>query len=81
MNYNPNDVYNVDETKLFYRMLPDQTLLIGYDHGQKQLKDLVIILFGRNMTRTDKLKHIVIGSLKFVHIPILKKLNEWRYLV
>jgi len=47
MNYNPNDVNNVNERWLFYiKMVPDQTLMIDYGHGQKQPKDRVIILLG-----------------------------------
>ena len=38
MNYNPDGVYNVDETGLFYKMVPNRTLFIGYGHGQKQHK-------------------------------------------
>ena len=54
MDYNPNEDFNVDETELFYRMVPDQLSLIGYGHGQKQLKDWFTILLGSNMTETEK---------------------------
>jgi len=43
MNYNPNDVYNVDETEQFYRMVPDLTLLVGYDYRDKQPKYRITI--------------------------------------
>ena len=45
-------------------MVLKHTVLIGYDHRQKQPKDQVIILMGSKMTGTDQLKPLVIGSLK-----------------
>ena len=37
-NYNKEDIYNADETGLFYRMKPNQTLSTGAISGQKKVK-------------------------------------------
>jgi hypothetical protein len=46
-NYNREDIYNADETGLFFRMEPNQTLSTGKSSGRKKvryfLKDLLFI--------------------------------------
>ncbi|XP_037555333.1 tigger transposable element-derived protein 4 [Dermacentor silvarum] len=64
--YNPRDIYNVDETAVFYQMLPQKTLALAGDSctGGKHSKVRITVLVGANMTGTDKLKLFVIGKSK-----------------
>lgn len=64
--YDANDIYNVDETGLFYKLLPDKTYTIKNEdcHGGKLSKERVTILLGANLTGNDKLKPLVIGKSK-----------------
>ena len=61
--YEPKDVYNADETGLFYQCTPDRTLAIrGSDvEGRKQSKKRVTLLVGANMDGSDKLPLLMIG--------------------
>ena len=60
--YNPDDIFNCDETALFFRMLPNQTLATKAVRGQKMDKERVTVLLGCNATGTEKLKPFVIGK-------------------
>ena len=57
-------IYNIDETGLFYRMPPNQTLSSKPVLGQKKDKTRITVLLGVNATGTDKLKPWVIGNMK-----------------
>nr|XP_037285031.1 tigger transposable element-derived protein 4-like [Rhipicephalus microplus] len=63
-DYDPGDVYNVDETALFYQLLPQKTLAFAGDDctGGKHSKVRVTVLIGANMSGSDKLKLLVIGK-------------------
>ena len=60
--YHPNDIFNADETGLFFRMLPNQTLATGRQKGIKSDKTRVTVLLAANATGTQKLKPLVIGT-------------------
>lgn len=64
--YHPNDIYNADETALFFKCLPDKTFTFkGREcHGAKQSKERLTILQCTNMTGTDKLPLLIIGKSK-----------------
>ena len=65
--YEPNDIYNADETGLFWQMLPKNLLgFIGKKaHGSKQpKKNCITLLVGANMSGTDKLPLLAIGKSK-----------------
>lgn len=64
--YHPNDVYNADETALFFKCLPDKTFTFkGQEcHGGKQSKERLTLLQCTNMTGTDKLPLLIIGKSK-----------------
>ena len=59
-------VYNADESGLFYRMLPNSTLAqkndITKSEGYKLAKDRVTLLFYVNKTGTHKMKPLCIGK-------------------
>nr|XP_054923015.1 tigger transposable element-derived protein 6-like [Dermacentor andersoni] len=64
--YKPSDIYNADETALFYEMLPSKTLdLKGQEcRGGKHSKRRVTILLCTNMDGTDQRPLLVIGRSK-----------------
>lgn len=61
--YQLKDVFNMDETALFFKMLPDRSLTTdAYTKGVKKFKDRLSIAFTTNATGTEKLKPVVIGK-------------------
>lgn len=62
--YAPSDVFNADETALFFKLLPDKTITYKGDvcAGGKRSKERVTVLIGANMTGTEKLPLFVIGK-------------------
>ena len=62
----PEQIYNADETALYYRMLQDKTLSVKTDvhkhDGFKQSKDRVTLLLCSNKTGTHKLNPLCIGK-------------------
>ena len=62
--YNPEDIYNVDETGLFYKLLPDRTYTLKNEvcHGGKHSKERITLLLGANMTGTKTIKPLVVGK-------------------
>lgn len=62
--YGPSDIYNADESGLFYEMLPSRTLdLKGQRcHGGKHSKKRVTVLLCTNMEGSDKRPPLVIGK-------------------
>ena len=65
-NYKPEDVYNCNETGLYYRVLPDGTLAARSEviSGGKEAKDRVTILVCANMNGSDKRPLLMIGKSK-----------------
>ncbi|CAF1614150.1 unnamed protein product [Rotaria magnacalcarata] len=53
--YDPNDVYNADETGLFFKALPDRSLVMAKEacKGGKRSKERFTVLLCTNMTGTD----------------------------
>ena len=62
--YSAEDIYNVDEVGLFYKLLPDRTYTMKEEdsHGGKNSKERITLLLGSNLTGTDKVKPLVIGK-------------------
>jgi hypothetical protein len=54
--YEPCDVYNADETGLFFNVLPDRTLVYKGEscHGGKHSKDRLTVLLCVNSNGSDK---------------------------
>ena len=63
--YKPEDVFNADETGLFYKLRPDRTLTFKGEKcvGGKKQKDRLTVLVGASMTGI-KLPLLVIGKSK-----------------
>ena len=64
--YNPCDIYNADETGLFYKCLPSRTLAFkGQTYsGGKLSKDRITLLVAANMDGSDKLPLLTIGKFE-----------------
>ena len=66
MGLSPEQIYNCDETALYYKILPDRTLATKNDtekrKGHKLIKDRLTILLCTNWAGTHKLKPLCIGK-------------------
>ncbi|KAM7296881.1 tigger transposable element-derived protein 6-like, partial [Ixodes scapularis] len=62
--YTPRDIFNADETALFFKLLPDKTITYKGENcgGGERSKKRVIVLVVANMTGTEKLTLLVIGK-------------------
>lgn len=65
-DHDPNNVFNADETALFFKCLPDKTFELKDEkcHGGKHSKERVTVLLASNMSGTNMLKPFVIGKAK-----------------
>ena len=63
-NYKPQDVFNVDETGLFWKFLPDKTFTFRGEccRGGKKSKERITVMICRNMDGSEKLQPLVIGK-------------------
>jgi hypothetical protein len=74
--YGPRDTYNMDETRLFWKLVPDRTLSTEARSGGKKSKDCVTLAFTCNSLR-EKEEVWIIGRSK--NLRYLKNIN-WRLL-
>ena len=67
--YQPKDIFNADETRLFYNLQPSKTLTYKGDslHGGTKSKQKVAVLLGCNANGTEKLPPLVIGKYNKTH--------------
>ncbi|CAF2983977.1 unnamed protein product [Rotaria sp. Silwood2] len=83
--YNECDVYNCDETGLFFKLIPDRSFVIGTDDckGGKRSKERYTVLLCTNWTGTHKLKPVVIGKSArprcFKRLDVKKLPVTWFY--
>lgn len=63
-SYAMDDVYNADETGLFFKLLPDRSMVLSRDSckGGKRSKERFTVLLCSNSSGTHKLKPLVIGK-------------------
>ncbi|XP_045462162.1 tigger transposable element-derived protein 4-like [Harmonia axyridis] len=68
-NYQAEDIFNADETGLFFNCLPDNTLTFKNQkyHGGKISKQRVTLMIGTNMNGSEKLKLLLIGRSSEPH--------------
>lgn len=64
--YDKNNIFNADETGLFFKCLPNKTLAFKGQKcfGGKNSKERVTVMVGSNMSGSEKLKLLVIGKTK-----------------
>ena len=83
--YDPKDVFNADETGLFFKLLPDRTYTYKGNncHGGKRSKERITLLIAANMDGSEKLPLLAIGKsakprcFKNVrHLPVEYKSNR-----
>ena len=84
--YEARDIYNADETVLFWQMLPEKSLgFLGHSyHRSKQPKTWITVLVCANMDGSDKLPFLVIGKSKnpgrafqnVQHLPVEYEANK-----
>ena len=62
--YALRDIYNMDETGIFYRLTPDRTLTFKGDscHDGKKSKERITAAVCANMDGSDKLQLLIIGK-------------------
>ena len=60
--YDPQDIYNIDETGLFYQMPPSKTLAQGPWQSTKQYEDRITLVLCTNSDGSDSFKPLVIGK-------------------
>ena len=65
-DYKPSDIFNADETGLFFKCLPNRSLMLSTEtgHGGKHSKERLSLLLGVNMDGTEKLPSLIIGKSK-----------------
>ncbi len=59
--YSLKDIYNMDETGLFYRMAPDRTIAQRQIEGSKKDKSRLTIALAANADGSHKIKPFIIG--------------------
>ena len=75
-DFAPDDIFNADETGVFWRLLPSKTFCFKGETCQdgKKSKERVTVLLCANMTATEKLPILVIGKFAkprcFKNLPI-----------
>ena len=62
--YSPRNVFNFDESALFYRLPPNKTLSTVKRNGKKSEKDHITVAMCCNMTGIEKMDLVVIGKSK-----------------
>ncbi|XP_023237227.1 tigger transposable element-derived protein 4-like [Centruroides sculpturatus] len=84
-SYKPENVFNLDETGLFYKLLPEKTAMFKNEscHGGCKSKLRVTILLGANSDGSEKLKPLVIGKFRqprcfngVKSLPVIYKANS-----
>ena len=60
-SYSLQDIYNMDETGLFYRMAPDRTIARRQIEGSKKDKTRLTFVFAANADGSHKMEPLIIG--------------------
>ncbi|CAF4098004.1 unnamed protein product [Rotaria magnacalcarata] len=82
-HYDPENIYNCDETGLFYKLMPDRSMTIDRidSKGGKKSKERYTVMLCSNWTGSNKLKPVVIGKANrprcFKNIDIKKLPVSW----
>ena len=68
--YSPSDVFNFDETSIFYDLPPNKTLSTVRNNGKKIVKSRVTVTLCCNASGSEKLEPMIIG--KFIKLRCFK---------
>uniref|UniRef100_A0A914VZL2 HTH CENPB-type domain-containing protein n=1 Tax=Plectus sambesii TaxID=2011161 RepID=A0A914VZL2_9BILA len=82
--FSPDDIFNADETGLFWQLLPNKTLAFKGERctNGKKSKERITVLVGANMSGTEKLPLLIIGKsakprcFKNAHVPLNYTANK-----
>lgn len=82
--FSPDDVFNLDETGLFWQLLPNKTMAFRGERctGGKKSKQRITLLVGANMSGSEKFPLLAIGNSKRPRafknkmIPVTYKANS-----
>uniref|UniRef100_A0A8C9CI81 Tigger transposable element derived 6 n=1 Tax=Phocoena sinus TaxID=42100 RepID=A0A8C9CI81_PHOSS len=84
-DYSPDDIFNADETGMFFQVLPQHTLAAKGDHcrGGKKARQWLTALFCCSASGTEKIRPLIVGRsanprcLKNVHsLPCDYRANQ-----
>ena len=81
--FSPDDIYNADETGLFFKYLPDRTLALKEKKGTggKVSEERITLLVAVNMSSTEKLPLLIIGkfqnNMKILPTEYKKNSKAW----
>ena len=87
--YSASEIYNVDESGLFYQCLPNNTFTLPAEkasRGMKESKQRLTMLIGANMSGEDKLDPLIIGKsanpccfrgIRHIPLPYLSNTKAW----
>jgi len=76
INYDKKDIYNCDETALFWLMEPNRTLSHRPVQGRKKRKDRVSLLLTTNATGDDKLPILFIHKYENPRPSCIYNMNK-----
>jgi hypothetical protein len=62
--YEDNDIFNIDETGLFWKLTPERTLTTEAGSGGKKSKDRITLALTTNADGSEKLEPWIIGKSK-----------------
>ena len=63
-SFSPKDIWNCDETGLFWKMAPDKTIRLSALPGRKKQKDRITIMPCCNADGSEKMELMVIEKSK-----------------
>ena len=68
-HYDPENIYNCDETGLFYKLMPDRSITIDRNDskGGEKSKERYTVMLCSNWIGSNKLKPVVIGELILIN--------------
>lgn len=76
-DYSPEVIFNFDETGLFFRMLPSQSLASKKIRGRKKDKARITVGLGCNLAGTEKLPPLIIIASKQHGVSRVSTWSVW----
>jgi len=90
VDYDAKDIFNADETGLFYKCLSDRTLTFKSKkcHGGKNSKERITVMLAANMDGSQKIKPLIIGKFvnprcfkNFKSFPLMHRSNKKAWMI
>jgi hypothetical protein len=80
-HYEPHNIFNCDETSLFFKLMPDKSLVIDKNdcRGGRRSKERYTVMLCSNMLGTEKLKPVVIGKLISIYFCFTTRFNSFSF--